>query len=329
MTPCGITFSYDGKGNSTSKGTAVGASCTVTSIDKQGLVAQGIPASVVDSYGFHWNLGQWQRHLSGAEGNQTPFIGYCITNLSSPPNPVTDLDGVIDPENKTITLTWSMPEREEGCPEITGFYVYQVAGGRYTKISEKLSPETGEYTVTDLDISSEYTFVLTSVATKDGKDLESVWSNEVNYRADSTPYIGSNGNWWVGDTDTGAKAAGQDGKDGKDGNTPYIGENGNWWIGLTDTKVRAAGTDGKDGEKGENGDTPFIGDNGNWWIGDVDTQIRAVSNIPEIGGNGNWFIDGEDTGYRAVATEAVTPTVGEDGNWWLGELNTGIPAAGQ
>lgn len=328
----GVTTSLqytDGKGNSTSKGTAVGASCTVTSIDKQGLVAQGIPASVVDSYGFHWNLGQWQRHLSGAEGNQTPFIGYCITNLSSPPNPVTDLDGVIDPENKTITLTWSMPEREEGCPEITGFYVYQVAGGRYTKISEKLSPETGEYTVTDLDISSEYTFVLTSVATKDGKDLESVWSNEVNYRADSTPYIGSNGNWWVGDTDTGVKAAGQDGKDGKDGNTPYIGENGNWWIGLTDTKVRAAGTDGKDGEKGENGDTPFIGDNGNWWIGDVDTQIRAVSNIPEIGGNGNWFIDGEDTGYRAVATEAVTPTVGEDGNWWLGELNTGIPAAGQ
>lgn len=158
-----------------------------------------------------------------------------------PAEPVTDLDGVIDPENKTITLTWSMPEREEGCPEITGFYVYQVAGGRYTKISEKLSPETGEYTVTDLDISSEYTFVLTSVATKDGKDLESVWSNEVNYRADSTPYIGSNGNWWVGDTDTGVKAAGQDGKDGKDGNTPYIGENGNWWIGLTDTKVRGRG----------------------------------------------------------------------------------------
>lgn len=80
----GVTTSLqytDGKGNSTSKGTAVGASCTVTSIDKQGLVAQGIPASVVDSYGFHWNLGQWQQHLSGAEGNQTPFIGYCITNL--------------------------------------------------------------------------------------------------------------------------------------------------------------------------------------------------------------------------------------------------------
>ena len=311
----GVTTSLqytDGKGNSTSKGTAVGASCTVTSIDKQGLVAQGIPASVVDSYGFHWNLGQWQRHLSGAEGNQTPFIGYCITNLSSPPNPVTDLDGAIDPENKTITLTWSMPERAEGCPEITGFYVYRVAGGRYTKISKKLSPETGEYTVTDLDLGSEYTFVLTSVATKDGKDLESVWSNEVNYRADSTPYIGSNGNWWVGDTDTGVKAAGQDGKDGKDGNTPYIGENGNWWIGLTDTKVRAAGTDGKDGEKGENGDTPFIGDNGNWWFGDHDSGHRVIS----CGKDGK---DGQDGQDGKDGADGITPRlkIGGDGIWYV------------
>ena len=28
------------------------------------------------------------------------------------------------------------------------------------------------------------------------------------------PYIGENGNWWIGDTDTGVKAAGDDGKDG-------------------------------------------------------------------------------------------------------------------
>ena len=32
-----------------------------------------------------------------------------------------------------------------------------------------------------------------------------------------TPYIGSNGNWWVGETDTGVKAEGKDGQDGKDG----------------------------------------------------------------------------------------------------------------
>ena len=40
---------------------------------------------------------------------------------------------------------------------------------------------------------------------------------------------------------------GKDGANGEDGQTPYIGENGNWWIGDTDTGVKAAGDDGKDG----------------------------------------------------------------------------------
>lgn len=44
---------------------------------------------------------------------------------------------------------------------------------------------------------------------------------------------------------------GQNGSDGKDGNTPFIGENGNWWIGETDTAVKAAGIDGADGVDGE------------------------------------------------------------------------------
>lgn len=29
--------------------------------------------------------------------------------------------------------------------------------------------------------------------------------------------------------------------------TPYIGDNGNWWIGSTDTGIQAAGSDGADG----------------------------------------------------------------------------------
>lgn len=35
---------------------------------------------------------------------------------------------------------------------------------------------------------------------------------------------------------------GKDGKDGVDGKTPYIGSNGNWWIGVIDTGVRADGS---------------------------------------------------------------------------------------
>ena len=58
---------------------------------------------------------------------------------------------------------------------------------------------------------------------------------------------------------------GQNGRDGKDGNTPFIGENGNWWIGETDTAVKAAGidgTDGVDGDKGDKGDKGDPGQNG-------------------------------------------------------------------
>lgn len=48
-------------------------------------------------------------------------------------------------------------------------------------------------------------------------------------------------------------AAGENGKNGTDGKTPFIGENGNWWIGDIDTGIKAAGTDGKDGINGIDG----------------------------------------------------------------------------
>ena len=56
-----------------------------------------------------------------------------------------------------------------------------------------------------------------------------------------TPSIGTNGNWWVGTTDTGIPAQGSTGDDGE---TPYIGTNGNWWVGTTDTGVQAQGEPG-------------------------------------------------------------------------------------
>ena len=350
----GVTTSLeysDGKGNSTSKGTAVGASCTVTSLDKQSLVAEGIPAPVVDAYRFHWTLGQWQRHLSGAANNKTPFIGYSVTNLSSPPRAIDNLDKTITrgEGNFDLKLSWTKPDCENGHPAITGYYVYSKdESGAYTRVSGKLSAEATEYEIKDLDLKGKYTYVVTTVATVDNKDYESVWSNEAHYRADEAPYIGSNGNWWVGGTDTGVKAAGDDGKPGKDGETPYIGENGNWWIGFTDTKVKAAGTDGKDGEKGKDGETPYIGENGNWWIGETDTGVKAVGTdgadgtngtdglTPSIGENGNWWIGTTDTGVKAAGTDGtngmngadgLTPSIGENGNWWIGATDTGVKAA--
>jgi hypothetical protein len=86
--------------------------------------------------------------------------------------------------------------------------------------------------------------------------------------------------------DGAAIATVEDGADGKpgaagaDGITPTIGSNGNWYLGTTDTgkPSRGAtgapgkdGADGKPGATGADGITPHIGDNGNWYIGDDDT----------------------------------------------------------
>ena len=70
---------------------------------------------------------------------------------------------------------------------------------------------------------------------------------------------------------------------GKDGVTPHIGENGNWWIGDEDTGVKVTGQSGTDGKNGiDNTVSTRLGENGNWWIGDVDTGVKATGqNIEE------------------------------------------------
>ena len=123
-----------------------------------------------------------------------------------------------------------------------------------------------------------------------------------------TPYIGNNGNWWIGGTDTGVPATGDKGDKGEDGLTPYIGTNGNWWIGETDTGIPATGYQGEDGL------TPYIGDNGNWWIGSTDTGIPATGDKGETGQTG---------------ANGLTPYIGTNGNWWIGSTDTGVRAAGQ
>ncbi len=85
---------------------------------------------------------------------------------------------------------------------------------------------------------------------------------------------------------------GAKGTDGKDGITPYIGENGNWWVGTTDTGVKAQGDTGATGAAGTNGETPYIGENGNWWIGQTDTGVNAAGKDGKDGKNGENGVDG-------------------------------------
>lgn len=93
---------------------------------------------------------------------------------------------------------------------------------------------------------------------------------------------------------------GKDGEDGKDGLTPYIGSNGNWWIGTTDTGVKAAGADGKDGANGKDGkdgkDGVGIADitlngNGELVVTLTDGTVKNLGKISVAGSGGS---DGED-----------------------------------
>ena len=102
----------------------------------------------------------------------------------------------------------------------------------------------------------------------------------------NTPFIGENGNWWIGDTDTGTKAAGEKGDKGDTGDKGETGASGK------DGADGIAGKDGQDGAAGKDGNTPFIGENGSWWIGDTDTGIKAAGEKGEKGEKG----DKGDTG---------------------------------
>ena len=123
-----------------------------------------------------------------------------------------------------------------------------------------------------------------------------------------TPYVGDNGNWWIGTKDTGVQARGEKGEDGQDGVMPHIGSDGNWWIGTANTGIKAQG------EKGDKGDTGEKGEDG------------KDGTVVEIGANGNWFLDGVDTGVSVNSTSlaGVTEKVKNSTVTILTELSNGF-----
>ena len=179
---------------------------------------------------------------------------------------------------------------------------------------EKIDSEglTDTYKITYSDGNST-TFTVTNG--KDGADGQ-------------TPFIGENGNWWIGSVDTGVPAKGQDGsdgedgKDGADGQTPFIGENGNWWIGSVDTGVPAKGQDGADGENGADGKDGIsitkvdINDAGELILYFSEGEPLNLGKI--IGENGQNGEDGND-GIDGVGIEGAT--IDENGNLILSLSN--------
>ena len=89
--------------------------------------------------------------------------------------------------------------------------------------------------------------------------------------------------------DTGATGSqgpqGEKGDKGDAGDTPYIGSNGNWWIGDTDTGIKAQGDKGETGATGAQGETGQPGKDGT----SCRTGNGVPSNT--LGINGDSYID--------------------------------------
>ena len=95
---------------------------------------------------------------------------------------------------------------------------------------------------------------------------------------------------------------------GTDGITPHIGTNGNWYLGATDTgepSRGATGATGAKGEKGDPGDKGAKGDKGDPGAKGDPGEPGATGPqgpkgadgiTPTIGANGNWYLGTTDTG---------------------------------
>ena len=127
---------------------------------------------------------------------------------------------------------------------------------------------------------------------------------------------------------------GTDGTDGTDGITPHIGDNGDWYIGETDTGVHAQGPAGQDGTNGTNGtngtdgvgiasitktSTSGLVDTYTITYTDSDTDTFTVTN-GQNGTNGTNGTNGQD---------GVTPHIDSTtGDWFIGSTDTGVHAQG-
>lgn len=121
----------------------------------------------------------------------------------------------------------------------------------------------------------------------------------------ATPHIGQNGNWFIGETDTGVKAQGEDGADGQ---TPVIGENGNWWIGGEDTGLPSRGETGPGAEvdptltqPGKAADAQVVGN-----------ELKKKQDAPAEPG-----ADGQVLGLEDGVPKWVEQSGGVSGDWEL------------
>ena len=126
--------------------------------------------------------------------------------------------------------------------------------------------------------------------------------------AGNSPYIGTNGNWYIGDVDTGIKAQGEKGDKGEPGVAGAVGEKGDKG---DQGDQGAAGTPGADGQDGS---IPYIGINGNWYIEGVDTGIKAKGDKGDTGAQGPQGAPGATGPQGLPGTTGAQGPQGEKGD---------------
>ena len=137
-------------------------------------------------------------------------------------------------------------------------------------------------------------------------------------------------------------STGPSGSDGQDGVSPTIGENGNWYVGQTDTGVAATSSGVYVGSgdmpggynlqidpEGEETDIiPYIGPNGHWFLGDTDLNVSATGPTGPVGEKGDMGPAGPAGPAGSDGQDGITPTIGSNGNWYVGQTDTGVAATG-
>ena len=131
---------------------------------------------------------------------------------------------------------------------------------------------------------------------------------------------------------------GTNGANGTNGLTPYIGQNGNWFVGTTDLQVKAAGTAGKSAYEiaVENG---FQGNEAAWLESLKGSAGVGIKNIAKTSSNANvdtytiTFTDNTTKTFTVTngsnGTDGLTPYIGQNGNWFVGTTDLEVKAAGE
>lgn len=133
-------------------------------------------------YKFNWKLVGWTTG-SGEFFQGVPFIGYAVTGVSSPTNPVTDLSAEysLNGTDETVALSWTAPTVTKGRAAIDKFNVYRLTDSGETLLGEVANTGAGKTHTLTADVSDyEAKSAIFVVRSVDASGNESIDSNEVN-----------------------------------------------------------------------------------------------------------------------------------------------------